>query len=154
MKLTTAVLTAGAAVSFATAAVGVSRLRQAARHQVERNEIALTRNQLDWLTQISTNADLAKDWAPDDMSVGEYMRLMKANQVICIVGLRDRLGFIRDGQMPFYASEIMNKEVCRRYWSHFGDLRVREAEGDGCAEEFTEALRQAARAYPQVKPAA
>lgn len=154
MKLTTAVLAAGAAVSFATAAVGVARLRQAARHQVERNEIALAQNQLDWLTQISTNENLAKNWTPDGMSVGEYMRLMKANQVICMVSLRDRLGFIRDGQMPFYASEIMDTEVCRKYWARYGNLRAREAEGDGRAEQFTEALNQAANAHSQANRAA
>jgi hypothetical protein len=69
MKLTTAVLAAGAAASLATAVVGVARLRQDARHQADTNEAVVTRNQLDWLTQMSTNPDFAKLWTPDDMSV-------------------------------------------------------------------------------------
>ncbi|MFF5273718.1 hypothetical protein [Streptomyces sp. NPDC000133] len=53
MKLTTAVLAAGAAVSLATAVVGAARLRQDAQHQAERNEATVAQNQLDWLTQMS-----------------------------------------------------------------------------------------------------
>ncbi|WP_234313552.1 hypothetical protein [Streptomyces globisporus] len=59
MKLTTAVLAAGAAVSLTTAVVGATRLRQDARHQAERNEAFLTRNQLDWLAQMSTKGETA-----------------------------------------------------------------------------------------------
>ncbi|MFD6033698.1 hypothetical protein ACFWHF_04070 [Streptomyces griseoincarnatus] len=47
MKLTTAILTAGAAVSLTTSLVGAARLRQDTRHQAERNEAVLARNQLD-----------------------------------------------------------------------------------------------------------
>ncbi|MFF0133903.1 DUF6082 family protein [Streptomyces mirabilis] len=154
MKLTTAALAAGAAASLATAIVGVARLRQDARHQADRNEAVVTRNQLDWLSQMSTNPDLAKLWTPDDMSVEEYMQLLKANQLICILSLRDRLGFVRDGQLPFYASMLMNSEVCRKYWAKFGDLRAQEAEGDTRAERFTEALNQAAQTHPREQPAA
>ncbi|MFD4574982.1 hypothetical protein ACFWNK_03855 [Streptomyces sp. NPDC058417] len=100
MKLTTAVLTAGAAVSLTTAVVGAARLRQDARHQTERNETVLARNQLDWLVQISTNPDLAKLWTPEDMDVDEYMQLLKANQLICMLSLRNRLGFVRTGHLP------------------------------------------------------
>ncbi|WP_333743024.1 hypothetical protein [Streptomyces ardesiacus] len=60
MKLTTAVLAAGAAISLTTALAGAARLRQDARHHAERNDAVLTRNQLDWLAQLSTNPDLAK----------------------------------------------------------------------------------------------
>jgi hypothetical protein len=154
MKLTTAVLAAGAAASLATAVVGVARLRQDARHQADRNEAVVARNQLDWLTQMSTNPDFAKLWTPDDMSVEEYMQLLKANQLICILSLRDRLGFVRDKQLPFYASLLMSSEVCRKYWAKFGDLRAQEAEGDKRAERFTEVLTQAAQAHPQEQPSA
>jgi hypothetical protein len=153
MKLTTAVLAAGAATSLAAAVVGVARLRQDARHQAERNEAVVARNQLDWLTQMSTTPDLAKFWAPDGMSVEEYMQLLKANQLICILSLRDRLGFVRDGQLPFYASMLMDSELCRKYWAAFGALRAQEAEGDRRAERFTEALSKAAQAHPQKQPA-
>ncbi|WP_406357396.1 hypothetical protein OHB56_33425 [Streptomyces sp. NBC_01635] len=65
MKLTTAVLAAGAAVSLTSVMVGAARLRQDARHQAKRNEAVVARNQLDWLAQMSTNADLAKLWTPE-----------------------------------------------------------------------------------------
>lgn len=149
MKLTTAVLVAGTAVSLATAVVGAARLRQDARHQAERNEATVAGNQLDWLAQMSTNPDLAKLWAPEDMDVQEYMQLLKANQLICALSLRDRLGFIRDGQLPFFASMVMTSDVCRRYWARFGDLRAQEAEGDERAEHFTRAMQAAARFQPE-----
>ncbi|MEV8424529.1 DUF6082 family protein [Streptomyces niveus] len=154
MKLSTAVLTAGAAVSLATAVAGAARLRQDARHQAERNEATVARNQLDWLAQMSTNPDLAKLWAPEDMDVKEYMELLNANQLICTLSLRDRLGFVRDGQLPFFASMVMNSDICRRYWARFGDLRAQEAEGDERAEQFTDALNRAAQAYSHEHPAA
>jgi hypothetical protein len=154
VKLTTAVLTVGAALSLTTAAVGVARLKQNARHQSERNDAVLTRNQLDWLAQLSTNPDLAKLWAPEDMDVEEYMQLVKANQLICILSLRDRLGFVRHGHLPFYAAKLMESDVCRRYWDRFGDLRAQEAEGDERAEHFTKVLDQAAKHRAQAQPAA
>ncbi|MEW1687528.1 DUF6082 family protein [Streptomyces sp. NPDC091265] len=149
MKLTTSVLAVGAAISLTTAVVGAARLRQDARHQAERNEATVARNQLDWLAQMSTNPDLAKLWAPEDVDVQEYMQLLKANQLICALSLRDRLGFIRDGQLPFFASMVMTSDVCRRYWARFGDLRAQEAEGDKRAEHFTRALEAAARFHPE-----
>jgi hypothetical protein len=154
MKLTTAVLAAGAAVSLTTAVVGAARLRQDARHQVERNEAVVARNQLDWLAQMSTNPDLAKLWAPEDMGVEEYMQLLKANQLICTLSLRDRLGFVRAGHLPWYAAKLMESDVCRRYWARFGDLRAQEAEGNERAEHFTRVLDQAAKNRPQAQPAA
>ncbi|WP_434595959.1 hypothetical protein [Streptomyces sp. A5-4] len=48
MKVTTAVLAGGAAISLAPTVVGAGRLRQDARHQAERNEAIVARNQLDW----------------------------------------------------------------------------------------------------------
>lgn len=154
MKLTTAVLAAGAAVTLTTAVVGAARLRQDARHQAERNEAVVARNQLDWLAQMSTNPDLAKLWTPEDMDVEEYMQLLHANQQICTLSLRDRLGFVRDAQLPFYASKLMESNVCRRYWHRFGDLRAQEAEGNERAENFTRVLDQAAKNHPQGQPAA
>jgi hypothetical protein len=153
MKLTTAVLMASAAVSLTTAAVGDARLRQDARHQDMRNEAVVARNQLDWLAQTSTNADLAKLWAPEGMEVEEYMRLLTANQLICALSLRDRLGFVREGHLPFFASVVMSSDVCRRYWHRFGALRAQEAEGDERAEHFTRVLDRAAKNHQQTQPA-
>ncbi|MFJ8048230.1 DUF6082 family protein [Streptomyces luteogriseus] len=154
MKLTTAVLAAGAALSLTTAVVGAARVRQDARHQAERNDAVLARNQLDWLAQMSTNPDVAKLWTPEDMDVEEYMQLLNANQLICMLSLRDRLGFVRAGHLPWYASKLMESDVCRRYWTRFGDLRAAEAEGDERAEHFTKVLDQAAKNHPQAQPTA
>ncbi|MCX4480913.1 DUF6082 family protein [Streptomyces cellulosae] len=154
MKLTTAVLAAGAAVSLTTALVGAARLRQDTRHQAERNEAVLARNQLDWLAQMSTNPELAKLWAPEGTDVEEYMGLLKANQLICMLSLRDRLGFVRTGHLPWYAAKLMESDVCRRYWQRFGDLRAQEAEGDERADHFTRVLDQAAKNHLQAQLAA
>ncbi|MBZ6230298.1 DUF6082 family protein [Streptomyces olivaceus] len=154
MKLTTAVLTAGAALSLSAAMLGAARLRQNARHQAERNDAVLTRNQLDWLAQMSTNADLAKRWAPEGLDVQEYMQLLKANQLICMLSLRDRLGFVRTGHLPWYAAKVMESDVCRRYWHRFGDIRAQEAEGNEQAEHFTRVLDHAAKNHPRAQPAA
>ncbi|MEU9059070.1 DUF6082 family protein [Streptomyces sp. NPDC048430] len=139
MKLTPAVLAAGAAVSFVTAVVGAARLRQDARHQAERNEALLAGNQLDWLAQVSTNPDLAELWKPEAMETEECMRLMSANRLLCMLSLRDRLGFVPKGHLPFHAAWIMKSDVSRRYWKHFGDLRAQEADGDERTERFTDA---------------
>lgn len=104
MKLTTAVLAAGAAVSLATAVVGAARLRQDARHQAERNEATVARNQ--------------------------------------------------HGCLPFYASKLMESDVCRRYWARFGGLRAQEAEGDERAEHFTKVLDKAAKNHLGAQPVA
>ncbi|MEV5605541.1 DUF6082 family protein [Streptomyces sp. NPDC052299] len=154
MKLTTAVLAAGAAVSIATTVVGVARLRQDARHQVERNEVAAARNQIDWLEKAATNPDLAELWKPEDMEVEEYMSLLAANQLICALSLRDRLGLVREGCLPFLAEMAMSYKVCQRYWDKYGQLRAEEAAGDARAERFTRVLDQAARASREAQPAA
>ncbi|MFD4022348.1 DUF6082 family protein [Streptomyces sp. NPDC058576] len=108
MKLTTAVLAAGAAVSLA-------RLRQDVRHQAERSEALLAKNQIEWLAQISTNPDLAEIWKPEDMETEEYIRLMSANRLLCTLSLRDRLGLIPKGHLPLFAAWIMESDVSRQY---------------------------------------
>ncbi|MFI2258935.1 DUF6082 family protein [Streptomyces tubercidicus] len=151
MKLTTAVLLAGAAV----AGVGAARLVQEKRHQQARSEIALAQNQINWLTQVATNYDLAKLWKPATVkNVEEYMQMMHANQQLCIFGLRDRLGFVSQEKLHFYADWVMNREVCQKYWKTFGTLRADAAAGDKRAERFTEALDSAARAHEQKSSAA
>ncbi|MFD6076767.1 DUF6082 family protein [Streptomyces hydrogenans] len=137
---TTAVLLAGAAV----AGVGVARLRQEAKHQRERVDIALARNQLDWLEKVSTDPAVAATWAPAGVKAEEYMGLMSANHMICTLSLRDRLGRVSRHQLRLYASMIMGNETARRYWDRFGDLRIREALGDPRAERLNDALEKAA----------
>ncbi|MFI8169778.1 DUF6082 family protein [Streptomyces sp. NPDC085931] len=153
MKLTTAVIATGVAVSLTTAVVATARLRQEARHQAERNDAVLTQNQLGWLAHMSTNPDIAKLWTPQDMDVEEYMQLLKANQLICMLSLRDRLGFVPAGHLPWYAAQLMDSDVCRRYWARFGDLRAQEAEGNERAEHFTRVLAQAAKNRPHAQAA-
>jgi hypothetical protein len=48
------------------------------RQQAERDEAVVARNQLDWLAQMSTNADLDKLWVPEGMEVEECMQLRVA----------------------------------------------------------------------------
>ncbi|MFI1830718.1 DUF6082 family protein [Streptomyces sp. NPDC020412] len=153
MKLTTAtaVLLAGAAV----AGVGAARLVQEQRHQRERHQAALTRNQLDWLTATTSNADLAKLWMPDDVSdAEEYQQLLHANHQLCALSLRHQLGFVDDVRLRLYATALMEHEVVRRYWRRFGAFRAVEAAGDESAEQFTNALEAAARAHAATVPTA
>ncbi|MGW1817076.1 DUF6082 family protein [Streptomyces sp. NPDC002125] len=154
MKFTTAVLVAGTAVTLVTAVVGAAPLWQDARHQAERNEALLAGNQIDWLGQVSTNPDLAELWKPENMETEEYMRLMSANRLLCMLSLRHRLGFVPKWHLPFHAAWIMKSDVSRRYWKRFGDLRAQEAEGDERAEHFTRVLDRAAANAPLARPAA
>ncbi|WP_371632147.1 peptide transporter permease SapC [Streptomyces sp. NBC_01259] len=82
MKLTAAVLAAGAAVALVAVTVGAARLRQEARHQAERNEAILAGNQIDWLAQVSTTPDLAENWKPEGMETEEYMRLTSVTLLV------------------------------------------------------------------------
>ncbi|MEU0684831.1 MULTISPECIES: DUF6082 family protein [Streptomyces] len=103
---------------------------------------------------MSTNPELAKLWTPEGTDVEEYLGLLKANQLICMLSLRDRLGFVRTGHLPWYAAKLMESDVCRRYWQRFGDLRAQEAEDDERAEHFTRVLDQAAKNHLQAQLAA
>ncbi|MFC7994020.1 DUF6082 family protein [Streptomyces pilosus] len=154
MKLTTNVLAAGAAVSLTTVVVGAVRLKQDARHQAERNEAVLARSQLDWLAQMSTIPGLAKLWTPADRDVEEFMQLLKANQLTCMLSLHNRLGFVRAGHLPWVAAKLMEGDVCQRYGKRFAGLRAEEAEGDEQAEHFTRVLDQAAKNHPRAQAAA
>ncbi|MFI1825406.1 DUF6082 family protein [Streptomyces sp. NPDC020412] len=153
MKLTTAiaVLLAGAAV----AGVGAARLVQEQRHQRERHQAALAKNQLDWLTATTGNRDLAELWMPDDVeSAEEYQQLLHANHQLCALSLRHQLGFVDSDKLRLYATALMEHDVVRRYWRRFGAFRAVEAAGDESAERFTEALETAARAHEATVPAA
>lgn len=158
MRIGTAVLLAGISVGAAVAAVGTARLRQEARHQRERNEVALAQHQMAWLTQVSTDPAVAEKWKPADVGVEEYMGLMSANLLLCSLSLRDRLGFVSEDQLDLYASMVMESAVARRYWERFGPLRVQEAGTDPRAVRVNAALGKAAaratRTDRQGEPAA
>ncbi|WP_145497509.1 DUF6082 family protein [Streptomyces sp. CFMR 7] len=150
MKPTTAVLIAGTAVSAAVAAVGIARVRQEKRTHADRTDIAAARVQMDWLTQVATNQDLAKLWAPEDMSAEDYMPLLHANRSLCALTLINRLGLISEKQRTFYAAELMKNKTVRAYWDRFGGLRAEEAAvgKDARDQTITAILDQAARDYP------
>ncbi|MFI2415703.1 DUF6082 family protein [Streptomyces sp. NPDC018947] len=88
------------------------------------------------------------------MDVEEYMQLLKANQLIRMLSRRDRLGFVREGHLPFCPAKLMKSDVCQRYWYRFGDLRAPDTDGDERAEHFTRLLDKAAKNRPQARPAA
>ncbi|MFC8269537.1 DUF6082 family protein [Streptomyces cinereoruber] len=154
MRIGTAVLVAGAAV----AGGGVARLHQEAKHQWERVDIALTRNQLDWLEKVFTDPAVAAKWAPSGMEAEKYMGLMSANHMLCSLSLRDRLGLVSKHQLRLYASMIMGTETARRYGESFGHLRAQETVGDPQAERLHDTLArtadEAVRAERQNQPAA
>lgn len=145
MKLTIAVVLAGVAVSAAV----VTRIRQQERHHGQEIEVAAARVHMDWLSQVATNHDLAKLWAPEDMDPGEYMKLMHANWQLCGFGLRDRLGLVTDEQRDLIASELMQNRAIRAYWERFRSLRIEEAATarDECGLAFTAAFDRAAREH-------
>ncbi|MEV4907058.1 DUF6082 family protein [Streptomyces albidoflavus] len=147
MKLTTAVVLAGTAISAAVTAVGVAHVRQQERHHGQKIEVDAARVQMDWLSQVSTNHDLAKLWAPEDVDPEEYMKLMHANRLLCGFSLRDRLGLVTDEQRDLFASELMKNKAIRAYWDRFRGLRIEEAATarDGRALAFTAAFDRAAR---------
>ncbi|MET9507783.1 hypothetical protein ABZX62_04755 [Streptomyces flavidovirens] len=102
---------------------------------------------------MSTNPGLAKLWAPEDMDVEEYMQLLKANQLVCTLSLRDRLGFVRDERLPFFASMVMNSDVCRRSGPVSETSAPRRLRATS-TEHSTEVLNQAAQAHSHEHPAA
>ncbi|MFJ2225558.1 DUF6082 family protein [Streptomyces anulatus] len=140
MKISTAILLTGVSV----AGIGVARIVQEARHQQQRNEALAAGHQIEWLSRVSTNADLAKVWAKDGMDIETYQEQMTANRMLCQLSLRHRLGLVSDRKLPFFARMLMENEACKKYWDRFGALREEEAEGDKTAEKFTTALSLAA----------
>lgn len=149
MRLTTAVLFAGAALPAAVAAIGAARIRQETRHHGDRIEIAAARVQMDWLSQVATDHDLARLWAPEGVTVEEYMRLMHANRQLCAVSLRDRLGLVTEEQRDLFASMLMDNPTVRAYWVRYGGLRAEEAAAarDERAVTLTAVLDRAAREH-------
>jgi hypothetical protein len=141
------------AVLLALVALGAAHLVQRERHQWQQNEATVMRNQLDWLTHLTTHPELAELWAPEDLPAGEYTKLLHANQQICALSLRHKLGLLRGRRLRFAADWVMEREHCRRYWERFGAFREAEADGDGLLDDFTtvmhDAYTRASRREPQ-----
>ncbi|MGE9697824.1 hypothetical protein [Streptomyces sp. NRRL F-5630] len=152
MKISTAVLIAGTAVSAAVATAviaGIAGVHQEKRRHGDRIEISSARVQKDWLTQVATNQDLAKLWALDDLSAEDYMGLMHANRQLCDLGLLDRLGLVTDEQRDLHSSVLMENRVVRL----LGPIRPSPDRGSRCAGDKramarTALLDRAARDYP------
>lgn len=129
--------------ALAVAAVGTAHLVLRERHHWQQNEIAATRNQLDWLTHLTTHPEFAQIWAPKDMAVEEYIKLLHVNQQICALSLRHRLGLLRGRRLRFCADEVMKREYGLKYWAAYGSLREAESDGDGLAGDFTDVMHAA-----------
>ncbi|MEV2264080.1 DUF6082 family protein [Streptomyces anulatus] len=149
MNISTSILLAG----VTAAAVGAARIVQETRHQRQRNETVLAGHQIEWLSQVSANADLAEMWAPVGVEARAYQEYMTANRMFCQLSLRNRLGFVTERQLPFHASALMNVEACRRYWARFAAVREEEAIGDEVAEKFNAAMHIAFHAHDQTQSA-
>ncbi|MGW4955431.1 DUF6082 family protein [Streptomyces parvulus] len=131
------------ATALAMTTVGAAHLVLRERQHWQRNEIAVTRNQLDWLTHLTTHPELAVLWKPADLAVEEYIKLLHVNQQICQLSLRHRLGLLRGRRLRFCADEVMRREYGQRYWARYGSLREAESDGDGLAGDFTGVMNAA-----------
>ncbi|WP_097955051.1 MULTISPECIES: DUF6082 family protein [Streptomyces] len=141
MKVSTGILLTGVSI----VGVGVARVSQEARHQRQRNEATLARNQLDWLAQVSTHLETAATWAPADMEPTAYQAAMGANRLLCMISLRHRLGVISDKHLPHFAQYLMRSPACRAYWKRFSTVREEEATNEGSAKAaaFNAAMKRA-----------
>lgn len=138
MKISTAVLLAGV-----SAAVGVAQLVQTDRQHKQRNDLALSLVQIDWLSRASTDGKEAAHWSPDGMDAEQYQALMSANRMLCQLSLRYRLGLATGRQLALYADKLMDNADCRDYWKQFGAYREAEALGNKIDERFTRAVSDA-----------
>ncbi|MFG3199831.1 DUF6082 family protein [Streptomyces sp. NPDC048208] len=118
-----------AGLLLATLGIG-AHLLQRERHQRQHNAARLARNQLDWLTYLTTHPELAEQWKPEDLGVEEYVQLLNANKMLCALSLRHRLGFATGDALRFYADDFMSRESGRRYWRRFGALREKEVQSN------------------------
>ncbi|MCZ0973722.1 DUF6082 family protein [Streptomyces albulus] len=135
------------------AAVGAVHVAQRERHQNQRSQVAVTQLHHSRIAQLVANPDLAQDWAPKGMDSGQFAQLLSENQQMVVLSLRHRLGLLRGRRLRFVANKIMERESGRRYWKHFGADRAQEAEGNPCAQRFTEAMQTAFLAHCAAKPA-
>ncbi|MEU3261464.1 DUF6082 family protein [Streptomyces albidoflavus] len=102
-----------------------------------------------WLDQVATNEELAKAWAPEDVTPKDYMQLMQANRQLCALSLRDRLGLVTEVQRHLLVAALMKNEVMRRYWERFGGFREEEAATGKCKQALylTDLLDRASKSF-------
>ncbi|QFG13228.1 hypothetical protein SEA_GILGAMESH_36 [Streptomyces phage Gilgamesh] len=137
------------AAALAIVAVGAASLVQRERHQQQQNQVAVTQNQLEWLRHLTTHPDFAQLWKPEDLTVDEYIKLMHVNGLLCALSLRHRLGVLRGRPLRHCANWVMKHEYGRKYWERFGSYRVEEADVDGTAIAFNDAM---SAAYDHERP--
>ncbi|MFF2701617.1 DUF6082 family protein [Streptomyces cyaneofuscatus] len=139
MKISTAVLGAGASI----AAVGVAQLVQRHRQHKQRNDLAASLIQIEWLSRASSDEKEAAYWAPEGMEPAQYQPLLSANRMFCQLSLLYRLGLLTDRQLVLYADKLMESVAARAYWARFGEHREAEALGKNTDEQFTRAMNEA-----------
>ncbi|AEN10842.1 MULTISPECIES: DUF6082 family protein [unclassified Streptomyces] len=139
----------------ALAVIGAVHLVQKERHHRQQKNVALAGLQDRWLTLLTTNPDLAAQWKPKGMNADEFVTLLNANQQLCALTLRYRLGLISKDRLRFVAKWLMNREAVRRYWEEFGSFREEETLGDKRATDVNEVMADAYDAFiRRVKQAA
>ncbi|MFB7403364.1 DUF6082 family protein [Streptomyces rubiginosohelvolus] len=146
MKTSTAVALAASvsAVGFALLGQQTKAFKQRDKHHRQHLDVALSCIQIDWLSAVSTDDDLARIWAPEGVDPETYKSLMSANRMACQLSLRDRLGFVSERQLRFYADSLARTKAFRDYMERFGSTRAEEAVGDERASHFTSVLIDAA----------
>ncbi|MFJ5734724.1 DUF6082 family protein [Streptomyces microflavus] len=147
MKITTAVFLAGAAA----VGIGVAHLRQAERHQRQRNVLSAAAIHQAFLRHVDGNPELQKMWVPEDgsLSAEEYIRRTHANQLFSALAVRFRVGILDEEKLRVQAKWMMSRAVGRDYWSSFSGFRELEA-GDKIDRRFNSIMGDEWLARPEV----
>ncbi|MYQ48776.1 hypothetical protein GTW40_27720 [Streptomyces sp. SID4985] len=115
---------------LAIAGVGVLRLVQAERHQRQRNILATTQMDQEWRRHLESDPELLKLWAPegdDAMGLGQYARVLSANQLVCALAARYKVGLLDAATLRVQAHWLMSRSIGRDYWDECRALRDAEA---------------------------
>ncbi|MFD9428478.1 MULTISPECIES: DUF6082 family protein [unclassified Streptomyces] len=123
---------------LAIAAVGTAHLVARERQHRQQKVVAVARMHDQWLTLLTTNLDLAEQWAPEGMDVKEYVTLLNANQQLCALALRYRLGLISKDRLRFVVQAVMERESVRQYWEKFGAFRAEESLDNKADADFND----------------
>ncbi|MET8694141.1 DUF6082 family protein [Streptomyces bauhiniae] len=112
------------------AGVGVLRIAQAERHQRQRNILATTQMDQEWRRRLESDPELLKLWAPegeDAMDLGQYARILSANQLVCALAARHKVGLLDPATLRVQARWLMSRSIGRDYWYECRALRDTEA---------------------------
>lgn len=147
MKITTAVLVAGAAA----AGVGAAHLWQAERHQRQRNALSAAAMHQEYLRYVEGNPELQRLWVPEDGSLDaeEYLRRTHANHLFAALATRFRVGILTAETLRVQAKWMMSRAVGRDYWASFSGFRDSEAR-DKVDRRFNRIMTDEWLARPEV----